>query len=49
MCIRDRPVEGDSSDPTIDLLRADEAELRRVRWSEISVVFQSALLSLIHI
>jgi peptide/nickel transport system ATP-binding protein len=38
-----RPVEGESSGATIDLLRADEAELRRVRWSEISVVFQSAL------
>jgi peptide/nickel transport system ATP-binding protein len=28
---------------TIDLLRAGDAELRRVRWSEISVVLQSAL------
>ena len=31
---------------TIDLLGAGEAELRRVRWSEISVVFQSALSAL---
>jgi peptide/nickel transport system ATP-binding protein len=38
-----RPVEGETSGATIDLLRADEAALRRVRWSEISVVFQSAL------
>ncbi len=28
---------------TIDLLRAGDADLRRVRWSEISVVLQSAL------
>ncbi|MGO8685634.1 MAG: ABC transporter ATP-binding protein [Candidatus Dormibacteria bacterium] len=27
----------------VDLLRADDSDLRRVRWSEISVVFQSAL------
>jgi peptide/nickel transport system ATP-binding protein len=38
-----RPLPGESSSPTIDLLRADDSELRRVRWSEISVVFQSAL------
>ena len=38
-----RPLEGESSGQTLDLLRADDAELRRVRWSEISVVFQSAL------
>jgi peptide/nickel transport system ATP-binding protein len=38
-----RPLSGAGQAETIDLLRADEAELRRVRWSEISVVFQSAL------
>jgi peptide/nickel transport system ATP-binding protein len=38
-----RPLAGESSGVTLDLLRTDEAELRRVRWSEISVVFQSAL------
>ncbi len=38
-----RPLAGESSGATIDLLRAEEADLRRVRWSEISVVFQSAL------
>jgi len=38
-----RPLAGESSGATIDLLRADDAALRRVRWSEISVVFQSAL------
>jgi peptide/nickel transport system ATP-binding protein len=38
-----RPLSGESSGVTLDLLRADDRELRRVRWSEISVVFQSAL------
>jgi peptide/nickel transport system ATP-binding protein len=29
--------------PTLDLLAADEEELRKVRWSEIAIVLQSAL------
>jgi peptide/nickel transport system ATP-binding protein len=33
----------DGSHESIDLLRAADADLRRVRWSEISVVLQSAL------
>ena len=37
------PVGGDGSRELIDMLAAGEAELRRVRWSEIAVVFQSAL------
>jgi peptide/nickel transport system permease protein len=38
-----RPISGDGPAGTIDLLAADEDELRSVRWSEISVVLQSAL------
>ena len=38
-----RPLSDDSPGETLDLLRADDQELRKVRWSEISVVFQSAL------
>jgi peptide/nickel transport system ATP-binding protein len=38
-----KPTSGSGARETVDLLRADEAELRKVRWSEISVVFQSAL------
>jgi peptide/nickel transport system ATP-binding protein len=38
-----KPLGGDGSSETIDLLRAGEEGLRKVRWSEISVVFQSAL------
>jgi peptide/nickel transport system ATP-binding protein len=37
------PDAAEGSPETIDLLRAGDAELRRVRWSEISVVLQSAL------
>ena len=37
------PDAAGGSHETIDLLRAGDAELRRVRWSEISVVLQSAL------
>ena len=37
------PEAGAGPRETIDLLRAGDAELRRVRWSEISVVLQSAL------
>ena len=35
--------DGEGSDATVDLLRASDEQLRQVRWSEISVVFQSAL------
>jgi peptide/nickel transport system ATP-binding protein len=38
-----RPRSGEGPSETVDLLRADEGDLRKVRWSEISVVFQSAL------
>jgi peptide/nickel transport system ATP-binding protein/peptide/nickel transport system permease protein len=38
-----RPVSGDGPKGTIDMLAADADELRAVRWSEISVVLQSAL------
>jgi len=38
-----RPGSGQGPAGTIDLLAADEEQLRQVRWSEISVVLQSAL------
>jgi oligopeptide/dipeptide ABC transporter ATP-binding protein len=38
-----KPVGGNGLKGTVDLLAADEDELRAVRWSEISVVMQSAL------
>ncbi|TMF07608.1 MAG: ABC transporter ATP-binding protein, partial [Chloroflexi bacterium] len=38
-----KPLGGDGLKGTVDLLAADEDELRAVRWSEISVVMQSAL------
>jgi peptide/nickel transport system permease protein len=41
-----RPISGDGPTGTIDLLAADQDELREVRWSEIAVVLQSALDSL---
>jgi peptide/nickel transport system ATP-binding protein len=41
-----RPNGGDGPAETIDLLAAGEERLRSVRWSEISVVLQSALNSL---
>jgi peptide/nickel transport system permease protein len=41
-----RPDSGDEPAETIDLLAAGEEQLRKVRWSEISVVMQSALNSL---
>src|SRR6266404_6786894 len=37
-----KPV-GDGPSGTIDMLTADEEELRSVRWSEISVVLQSSM------
>ena len=37
------PVGGDGAREIVDMLAASEADLRRVRWSEIAVVFQSAL------
>ena len=37
-----RPM-GSTTTETVDLLDADAAELRAFRWSEISVVFQSAM------
>jgi peptide/nickel transport system ATP-binding protein len=37
---------GTAATTTVDLLGADAAELRAYRWSEISVVFQSAMHSL---
>lgn len=33
----------DGAGETVDLLEADSATLRRVRWSQLSVVFQSAM------
>ena len=41
-----RPISGDGPTGTIDLLTADQEDLREVRWSEIAVVLQSALDSL---
>jgi len=41
-----RPNGGDGPAETIDLLAAGEEQMRSVRWSEISVVLQSALNSL---
>jgi oligopeptide/dipeptide ABC transporter ATP-binding protein len=38
-----RPLSGDGSRGTIDMLTADDEELRSVRWSEIAVVLQSSL------
>ena len=38
-----KPVGGAGVTGTIDLLSADQDELRAVRWSEISVVLQSSL------
>jgi oligopeptide/dipeptide ABC transporter ATP-binding protein len=38
-----KPIGGDGLKGTVDMLAADEEELRAVRWSEISVVLQSAL------
>jgi len=38
-----KPVSGGSVTGSVDLLAADEDELRTVRWSEISVVLQSSL------
>jgi len=41
-----KPFSDEGPRGTIDLLAASEADLRAVRWSEISVVLQSALNSL---
>ncbi|HEV2027557.1 MAG TPA: dipeptide/oligopeptide/nickel ABC transporter permease/ATP-binding protein [Candidatus Dormibacteraeota bacterium] len=41
-----KPISGDGSTGTIDLLAASLQQLREVRWSEIAVVLQSALDSL---
>jgi peptide/nickel transport system permease protein len=41
-----RPVSGNGHGGTVDILAAGEEELRSLRWSEISVVLQSALNSL---
>jgi peptide/nickel transport system permease protein len=41
-----RPISGDGPTGTIDLLAANQDDLREVRWSEIAVVLQSALDSL---
>jgi len=38
-----RPKGSTGPAETIDLLEADAATLRRIRWSELSVVFQSAM------
>jgi peptide/nickel transport system permease protein len=38
-----KPIGGAGPSGTIDLLAADEDELRAVRWSEISVVLQSSM------
>jgi peptide/nickel transport system permease protein len=41
-----RPAEGTGPGQKVDVLHADPEELREVRWSEISVVLQSALSAL---
>jgi peptide/nickel transport system ATP-binding protein len=41
-----RPISGDGPRGTVDMLAAGQEQLRSVRWSEISVVLQSALDSL---
>jgi peptide/nickel transport system ATP-binding protein len=38
-----KPIGGEGLSGTVDLLAADEDELRAVRWSEISVVLQSSM------
>jgi len=38
-----KPISGDGPVGTIDLLAADDDELRAIRWSEIAVVLQSSL------
>jgi peptide/nickel transport system ATP-binding protein len=38
-----KPISEEGPRGTIDMLAADESELRTVRWSEMSVVLQSAL------
>jgi oligopeptide/dipeptide ABC transporter ATP-binding protein len=38
-----KPISGDAPTGTIDLLAADDDELRAIRWSEIAVVLQSSL------
>ena len=38
-----KPISGDGPTGTIDLLAADDDELRAIRWSEIAVVLQSSL------
>jgi peptide/nickel transport system permease protein len=38
-----KPIGGEGLGGTIDLLAADEDDLRAVRWSEISVVLQSSM------
>src|SRR2546425_1406987 len=38
-----KPISGDGPIGTIDLLAADDDELRAIRWSEIAVVLQSSL------
>jgi peptide/nickel transport system ATP-binding protein/peptide/nickel transport system permease protein len=38
-----KPIGGNGLKGTVDLLTADEDELRAVRWSEIAVVLQSSL------
>jgi peptide/nickel transport system permease protein len=38
-----KPISGEGPSGTVDLLAADEDELRAVRWSEISVVLQSSM------
>jgi peptide/nickel transport system ATP-binding protein len=38
-----KPISGNGPTGTVDLLAADEDELRAVRWSEISVVLQSSM------
>ncbi|QMU80076.1 ABC transporter ATP-binding protein [Streptacidiphilus sp. PB12-B1b] len=35
--------QGSGQTETVDLLAADAAELRRIRWSQLAVVFQSAM------
>ena len=38
-----QPSAGGMTDAGIDLLAADEAQLRQIRWSQIAVVMQSAM------
>jgi peptide/nickel transport system ATP-binding protein len=40
------PAEGDDAVESLDLVTANEKELRKIRWSHVSIVLQSALSAL---